>query len=46
MGVGLFDTLTYQAWQIVLMTFGLMAVGFAYGYYMAYEKINERSNRH
>lgn len=46
MGVGLFDTLTYQAWQIVLMTFGLMAVGFAYGYYLAYEKINERRHRH
>ena len=46
MGVGLFDILTYQAWQIVLMTFGLMALGFADGYYMAYEKINERSNRH
>ena len=46
MGVGLFDTLTYQAWQIVLMTFGLMAIGFAYGYYMACEKFNERSNRH
>ena len=45
MGVGLFDTLTYQAWQIVLMTFGLMAIGFAYGYYLAYERINERSNR-
>lgn len=46
MGVDLFDTLTYQTWQIVLMTFCLMAIGFAYGYYMAYEKINERSNRH
>lgn len=46
MGVDLFDTLTYQAWQIVLMTFVLMAIGFAYGYYLAYEKINERSNRH
>lgn len=44
MGVGLFDTLTYQAWQIVLMTFGLLALGFAYGYYMAYEKINERKH--
>ena len=42
MGVGRFDTLTYQAWQIVLMTFGLLALGFAYGYWMAYEKINER----
>lgn len=42
MGVGLFDTLTYQAWQIMLMTFGLFAVGFAYGYYAACEKINER----
>lgn len=46
MGVGLFDTLIYQAWQIVLMTFGLLAIGFAYGYYMAYEKINERNGRH
>lgn len=46
MGVGLFDTLTYQTWQIALMTFGLLAVGFAYGYYMAYEKINERNRRH
>lgn len=46
MGVGLFDTLTYQAWQIVLMTFGLMAIGFAYGYHLAYEKINERSRKH
>lgn len=44
MGVGLFDTLTYQAWQIVLMTFGLMAIGFAYGYCLAYEKINERKH--
>lgn len=42
MGVGLFDTLTYQGWQIALMTFGLLAIGFAYGYYTAYEKINER----
>lgn len=42
MGVGLFDTLTYQAWQIVLATFGLLATGFAYGYWAAYEKINER----
>ena len=46
MGVGLFDTLTYQTWQIALMTFGLLAVGFVYGYYMAYEKINERNRRH
>lgn len=42
MGVDLFDTLTYQAWQIVLMTFGLVAPGFVYGYIAAYEKINER----
>lgn len=42
MGVDLFDTLTYQAWQIALMTFGLLATGFAYGYWTAYEKINER----
>lgn len=42
MGVDLFDTLTYQAWQIVLMTFGLFAIGFAYGYMAAYDKINER----
>lgn len=42
MGVDLFDTLTYQAWQIVLMTFGLVALGFVYGYIAAYEKINER----
>lgn len=46
MGVGLFETLTYQTWQIVLMTFGLLAIGFAYGYYMSYEKINERNRRH
>lgn len=46
MGVDLFDTLTYQAWQIVLMTFGLMAIGFAYGYYLACEKINERNRKH
>ena len=46
MDVGLFDTLTYQAWQIVLMTFGLLAIGFAYGYCMAYEKINERNGKH
>lgn len=44
MGVGLFDTLTYQAWQIVLMTFGLMTIGFVYGYIAAYEKINERKH--
>lgn len=42
MGVDIFDTLTYQAWQIVLMTFGLVAIGFIYGYMAAYEKINER----
>ena len=42
MGVDLFDPLTYQAWQIVLMTFGLVALGFVYGYIAAYEKINER----
>ena len=42
MGVGLFDVLTYQAWQIALMTFGLLATGFAYGYWTAYEKINKR----
>lgn len=42
MGVDIFDTLTYQAWQIVLMTFGLVALGFVYGYIAAYEKINER----
>lgn len=42
MGVDLFDTLTYQAWQIALMTFGLAALGFVYGYIAAYEKINER----
>lgn len=45
MGVGLFDTLTYQAWQIVLMTFGLVAIGFIYGYMTAYEKINERKHQ-
>lgn len=44
MGVGLFDTLTYQAWQIALMTFGLVALGFGYGYWFAYEKINERKH--
>lgn len=44
MGVGLFDTLTYQTWQIVLMTFGLTAIGFSYGYHLAYEKINERKH--
>lgn len=42
MGVDIFDTLTYQAWQIALMTFGLVALGFVYGYIAAYEKINER----
>lgn len=42
MGVDIFDTLTYQAWQIVLMAFGLLATGFAYGCWTAYEKINER----
>lgn len=45
MGVGLFDTLTYQAWQIVLMTFGLFAIGFVYGYMAAYDKINERKGQ-
>ncbi len=45
MGVGLFDTLTYQAWQIALMAFGLLAIGFVYGYCMAYEKINERNRK-
>lgn len=46
MGVDLFDTLTYQAWQIALMTFGLLAIGFAYGYCMAYEKFNERNSKY
>ena len=44
MGVDLFDTLTYQAWQIVLMTIGLKAIGIVYGYIAAYEKINERKH--
>lgn len=42
MGVDLFDIVIYPVWKMALITFGLLAVGFAYGYYMAYEKINDR----
>lgn len=46
MGVDLFDIVSYPVWKLALITFGLLAVGFAYGYYMAYEKINERNDKH
>lgn len=46
MGVDLFDIVSYPVWKMALITFGLLAVGFVYGYYMAYEKINERNGKH
>lgn len=42
MGVDLFDIVSYPVWKMALITFGLLALGFAYGYCMAYEKIKER----
>lgn len=42
MGVDLFDIVSYPVWKMALIIFGLVALGFAYGYWVAYEKINER----
>ena len=42
MGVDLFDIVIYPVWKMALIIFGLVALGFAYGYIAAYEKFNER----
>lgn len=44
MGVDLFDVVSYPVWEMTLIIFGLVALGFVYGYIAAYEKINERKH--
>ena len=46
MGVDLFDIVTYTGWKLSLLVMGAMALSYAYGWFMAYEKFNERNRRH
>ena len=42
MGVDLFDIVSYPVWKLAL----LLALSYFCGWFMAYEKINERNNKH
>lgn len=46
MGVDLFDIVTYPVWKLSLLVMGAMAISYVCGWFMAYEKFNERNRRH
>lgn len=46
MGIDLFDIVSYPVWKLSLLVMGAMAISYAYGWFMAYEKINERNKKH
>lgn len=45
MGVDLFDVVSYPVWKLCLLFLAAMAISHAYGWYLAYEKFNERNGR-
>lgn len=46
MGVDLFDIVSYPVWKLALLLLGAMALSYFYGWVMAYEKFNERNDKH
>ena len=46
MGVDLFDIVSYPVWKLALLVLGTMALSYFCGWVMAYEKFNERNNKH
>lgn len=42
MGIDLFDVVSYPVWKLALMLFAVVAVSHFTGWFLAYEKFNER----